>query len=196
MREKVANKMKNDCREKSKIYSALYFLYESESDVFYVGFEIIDMAFPYFILAIMVLCVYLHYVWIIYFTFNPGIGGKISMDSFQTNFIFSWLTSKISEIGGRERKTKFSACSPLVLLLAGSFFCSTSSIKLRIKNLPTFEKVQNEADYHGERRWGERLGLEVRHQADQRVQAHRGQVRPFRLFSISALRVPWTCFLF
>ena len=102
MREKVANKMKNDCREKSKIYSALYFLYESESDVFYVGFEIIDMAFPYFILAIMVLCVYLHYVWIIYFTFNPGIGGKISMDSFQTNFIFSWLTSNISEGGEGE----------------------------------------------------------------------------------------------
>ena len=45
-----------------KIYSALYFLYESESDVFYVGFEIIDMAFPYFILAIMVGCVYLHHV--------------------------------------------------------------------------------------------------------------------------------------
>ena len=63
MREKVANKMKNDCREKSKIYSALYFPYESESDVFYVGFEIIDMAFPYFILAIMVLCIYLHHVY-------------------------------------------------------------------------------------------------------------------------------------
>ena len=59
---KVANKMKNDCREKSKISSALYSLYESESDVFYVGFEIIDMAFPYFILAIMVQRVYLHCV--------------------------------------------------------------------------------------------------------------------------------------
>lgn len=54
--------MKNDCREKSKISSALYSLYESESDVFYVGFEIIDMAFPYFILAIMVQRVYLHCV--------------------------------------------------------------------------------------------------------------------------------------
>ena len=92
MREKVANKMKNDCREKSKISSALYSLYESESDVFYVGFEIIDMAFPYFILAIMVQRVYLHCVWMKYFTFNREIGGKISMDFFQTNFIFSWLT--------------------------------------------------------------------------------------------------------
>ena len=107
-----------------KIYSALYFLYESESDVFYVGFEIIDMAFPYFILAIMVLCVYLHYVWIIYFTFNPGIGGKISMDSFQTNFIFSWLTSNISEGGeGEEDKVPKQNTIKTCLLNQFSFIC-------------------------------------------------------------------------
>ena len=61
--KKLQIKWKMIAEKNLKIYSALYFLYESESDVFYVGFEIIDMAFPYFILAIMVLCIYLHHVY-------------------------------------------------------------------------------------------------------------------------------------
>ena len=67
-------------------------------------------------------------VWIIYFTFNPGIGGKISMDSFQTNFIFSWITSNISD----EENTK---CPNRIQYRAG-----------RLNHLYFYEKIKNISD--------------------------------------------------
>ena len=164
MREKVANKMKNDCREKSKnllcsVFSLWKWIWRILCRIwdYRYGLSILypryngTMCVPSpcmnnilicsFLRTILVFALVCHslchsqssqclvtkrkgkrpcqfnfFPWIKLnehiiggdtpcFTFNPGIGGKISTDSFQTNFIFSWLTSNISEGGeGEEDK--------------------------------------------------------------------------------------------